>query len=166
MNSLVSLQDDLKQWFHGAQRIIIIGVGNPIRRDDNVGVQIVGGLKGRVPEYVSLIESETIPEGYIEQIVDFKPTHIMMIDAALLSLVPGSARLVKSIEAPSSVVSTHFLPIQIFCQSLVEMTGAKIAMLLVQPKDTGFGEGLSPELASTKRKLVNNLVRIIKSVEN
>ena len=49
MSSLVSLQDDLKRWFHGAQRIIIIGVGNPIRRDDNVGVQIVGGLKGRVP---------------------------------------------------------------------------------------------------------------------
>lgn len=163
MCSFTFLTNDLKRWLSNAQRIVIVGVGNPIRQDDNIGAEIVDGLEGRVPKTTILLKSETIPEEYIGQIADLKPTHVLVIDAALLGLQPGSARLNESTELPETVISTHTFPIQIFCQTLVEMTSTKIAMLLIQPKDTGFGEGLTSELDSTKRELVDLLVKITES---
>ncbi|MCJ7630987.1 hydrogenase maturation protease [Candidatus Bathyarchaeota archaeon] len=154
----------MKRWLSNAQRIVIVGVGNPIRQDDNIGAEIVDGLEGRVLKTIILLKSETIPEECIGQIADLKPTHVLVIDAALLSLQPGSARLNESMELSGTVISTHTFPIQIFCQTLVEMTGTKIAMLLIQPKDTGFGEGLTPELDLAKRKLIDLLAKITESV--
>lgn len=164
MSNFTFLIDDLKQWLSNTQKIVIIGVGNPIRRDDNIGVEIVRGLKGKVPKSIILLESETIPEEYLWKIADLKPTHILIIDAALLDLQPGSARFILTPELCGSVISTHTLPMKIFCQTLVEMTSAKIAMLLVQPKDTSFGEGLTPELDSVKKKLIDTLIIIMESV--
>jgi hydrogenase 3 maturation protease len=156
--------NDLTQWFSEANRIVIVGVGNPIRRDDNIGVEIVDGLEGKVPESVFLIKSETVPESFINPIVEFKPTHVLIIDAALLNLKPGSAKLVKSPKVSRAAISTHILPIQIFCEYLTKATGAKIAMLLIQPADTGFGEGLTRELNSAGGKLVKCLIETIRSV--
>ena len=133
-----SLIDYLKQWFVEARRIVIVGVGNPIRRDDNTGVGIVSDLEGEVPESVLLVKSETVPEEYAKPIIDFKPTHILIIDATLLNISPGSARLVKSMKTSRSVVSTHFLPIQIFCEYLTGMTGARSPCSLFS-RDTLLG---------------------------
>lgn len=160
----MSLISDLTLWFSEAQRTVVVGVGNPMRRDDNIGVEIVCGIEGKVTESVLLIKSETVPEDFIGPIIEFKPTHILIIDAALLNLSPGSAKLIEPMEASTVAVSTHALPIQIFCEYLAETTGAKIAMLLIQPEDTDFGEGLTRKLSLTRRKLVNYLVKVIESI--
>jgi hydrogenase 3 maturation protease len=158
---------DLEQWFSRAQKIVIVGIGNPIRRDDNIGVEIVNELEGKFLESaVLLIKSETVPESFIEPIVEFKPTHILIIDAALLNLNSGSVKLVESLGASRSSISTHVLPVQIFCGYLAKTTEAKIAALLIQPKDTSFGEGLTHELEATKRGLVKHLTEVIRSVVN
>ena len=162
---ILSLEQDLVQWFSDAQKIVIVGIGNPIRRDDNVGSTIVSGLEGKVAKPILLIKSETVPENFLEPIVDFKPTHILIIDAALLNLSPGSAKFVKYVESTEKVISTHALPIQIFYKYLTTTTRAKIAMLLVQPKDTSFGEGLTRELSLARMQLVNILIKIIESLE-
>ena len=133
----------------------LVGVGNTLRRDDNIGIEIAAELEGDVSESVMVIRSETIPEEYLERIVAFKPTHVLVIDAALLGMKPGSARFSENIEFSYSPVSSHFLPIQIFCQSLVDMSGAKLAMLLIEPMDTGFGEGLTRELKYAKKRFVS-----------
>ena len=160
----MSLIDNVTRWFSKAQRIVIVGVGNPIRRDDNVGVEVVNGLEGKVPKSVFLIKSETVPESFIGPIVEFKPTHILIIDAALLNLSPGTAKLLETMEVSKTAISTHALPIQIFCEYLAWTTDAKVAMLLVQPKDTSFGEGLTRELELARRKLVNQLIKTIESI--
>ena len=159
----MSLMDDLKQWFSEAHRTVIIGVGNPILRDDNIGVEIVRGLEGRTSKSVFLIKSEMVPENFLDQIIEFKPTHILIIDAALLNLNPGSAKLIKSLDISRVAISTHALPIQIFTEYLAKVIGAKIALLLIQPDDTSFGEGLTRELSLVRKKLVKYLLKIIDS---
>jgi len=150
----------LRRWFSKAERVVIIGVGNPLRRDDSVGVEIVHRLEGKVSERVYLVDSETVPEDYIEPISDFRPTHILIIDAALIGTVPGAMRLVRDWKDSGTAVSTHALPLQLFCTYLVETTGARIAMLLIQPKEVDFGEGLTPELKETADKLASYLLKI------
>ncbi|MEM2437709.1 MAG: hydrogenase maturation protease, partial [Candidatus Bathyarchaeia archaeon] len=81
--------EKLKEWLSEAKRVVIIGLGNPILTDDSVGIKVIQDLQGRVPENVLLIECETTPENYLQEIIDFKPTHILIIDAAMLNLNPG-----------------------------------------------------------------------------
>jgi hydrogenase 3 maturation protease len=158
----VDIESFLKEWFSGAQRVVIAGIGNPFRRDDFVGVEIVRKLQNRVSQSVYLIEGETVPESFIAPITKFKPTHILVIDAGLLNLKPGSSKLVDPTQLMrKSSISTHMLPLRIFCDYLAETTGAKISLLVVQPEDTRFGEGLTPKLLETATNLANHLLDIL-----
>lgn len=148
----------LKNWLSNAQRVVIVGIGNLLRKDDFVGVEIVRNLQNNVSQSVYLIECETVPESFIEPIIDFKPSHILIIDAAMLNLKPGSIKLVEPdqmVTNPS--ISTHTLPLRIFCECLAKTTDAKIALLAIHPKDTSFGEGLTSKLKETASILTNLL---------
>ena len=160
-----SLEKELKTWFSHAKRVVVAGIGNPIRMDDFVGVKIVQNLRGRVPEKVYLIECETVPESFIQQITDFNPTHILLIDAALLDLKPGDAKLVQTGQLRSfPAFSTHMLPLRIFCEYLTKTTGAKIALLLIEPKNADFGEGLTLELAKVAAEIADILIQILQQI--
>jgi hydrogenase 3 maturation protease len=159
-----SVQDALKKWFASAERVVVAGIGNPIRRDDFVGVKVVQDLKGKVSKNVCLIECETVPESYMQEIVDLKPSHVLLIDAAVLGLKPGETRLVFPEQvADFPAITTHVLPLRIFCEYIAKMTEAKIALLLVEPENTDFGEGLTPKVQKAAEK-INKVVLELFSV--
>ena len=138
------LQKTLKKWLTNGERVVVAGIGNPIRSDDFVGVKIVQDLQGKVSDNVLLIECETVPESFIQEIVDFRPTHVLLIDAAILDLKPGKARMFNCEQLSDfPAISTHDLPLRIFCRYVSKMTGARIALLLMVPEKTDFGERLS-----------------------
>ncbi len=141
----------------------MIGVGNELRKDDFVGVEVVRRLKDKVPKHVMLVESETVPESYLDTITRFKPTHVLIIDAGILGLRPGEARLVESTEflSPTPAVSTHMLPLRIFCEIIEKTTGSKTTLLIIQPKTTSFGEGLTSELEKAAGRTAAALTRIL-----
>ena len=152
----------MREWFRGAERVVVAGIGNPIRMDDFAGVKIVQDLKGQVSDKVMLIECETVPESFLQQIIDFKPTHILLIDAAILGLPSGASQLMTPDQLKDfPAFSTHMLPLRIFCEYLARTARAKIALLLIQPKRTDFGEGLTNEMFSSTRNLVNILLKAI-----
>ena len=133
---------DLKRWLSNAKKVVLVGIGNPLRKDDFVGLKIIRNLENIVPESVLLIEGETVPESFIAPIVDFNPTHILIIDAAVLSLKSGSFKLLKARQiARYSTISTHTLPLRTFCDYLSRTTDAAIALLAIQPQNTSFGDG-------------------------
>lgn len=157
-----SAENKLSGWFAQAKRVVVAGIGNPIRMDDFVGVKVVRDLYGKVSEKVLLIECETVPESYILQITEFNPTHILLVDAAVMGLKPGEWRLAKPEHLKvSPAFSTHMLPLRIFCEYLAKTTSAKIALLLIEPKETDFGEGLSSEVNAAARKIVNSLLEVL-----
>jgi hydrogenase 3 maturation protease len=144
------LLDTLRRWFQHAERIVVLGVGNPLRHDDGVGIEVIHALEGRVSDNVYLLDSETVPENHLAQIVAFAPTHILIVDAALLGRPAGAVQFVAELPVASVPVSTHALPLQLFCEYLTRTTRAKIGLLLVQPSRVEFGEGLSaPVRAAT-----------------
>ncbi|MCJ7424918.1 hydrogenase 3 maturation endopeptidase HyCI [Candidatus Bathyarchaeota archaeon] len=157
-----SVREELDKWFSGARKVVIAGIGNPVRMDDFAGVKIAQNLQGKVSEKVHLIECETVPESFIQQIVDFDPSHILLIDAALLGLKPGSSRIVEPAQvAAYAAYSTHTLPLRIFCEYLAKTTKAKIALLLIEPKETDFGEGLSSEVGASTQQITSILLDIL-----
>lgn len=154
------IERELREWFRGVRRAVVVGVGNPIRMDDFVGVKIVQDLRGKVDsDRVMLIEAETVPEDYMQQIVDYKPTHILIIDAAKMGMKPGESRLINPNQLTDfPAFSTHMLPLRIFCEYLSKATEAKMCLFMIEPKCTDFGEGLTPEIAIQEKSIVNTLI--------
>ena len=151
-------QGELEDWLAGAEKVVIAGIGNPLRTDDFVGVKIIHDLEGRVSRKVLLLECETVPESSLLEIVEFNPSHVLLIDAAFLGLKPGAARLINPERiADFPAVTTHMLPLRIFCEYVTKMTGAKVALLLIEPQKTEFGEGLTPEVQAAAEKIVDIL---------
>jgi len=79
------LEDELQSWLSNARKVVVTGIGNPLRKDDFVGVEIVRNLREKVSQLVYLVECETVPESFIGPITKFKPTHILLIDAGILN---------------------------------------------------------------------------------
>lgn len=164
MNKLRFTEKALRSWLENSENIIVAGIGNELRRDDFVGVEVIRGLKDKVSKRVMLIDTETVPESYIEQITTFDPTHILLIDAGLLGLEPGDSKFLESSDAlgpPTSAISTHILPLKVFCEYLEKTTRAKIAFIVVQPERTDFGRGLSQEVGRAAEKLEKTLLEIL-----
>jgi len=156
------IEEELKNWLAGAKKVVIAGIGNPIRTDDYVGLSIVEKLKSKVSKNVCLLECETVPESFLLDIEEFHPTHVMLIDAAFLGLNPGSARLVNAERISEfSTVTTHILPLRVFCDYVRQATGAKITLLLIEPKSTEFGEGLTDEVQSAAGQLTKLLLDLL-----
>jgi hydrogenase 3 maturation protease len=157
-----SVEQDLHNWFRDSKRVVVVGVGNPIRQDDNIGLKILQGLQGKVSDNVLLLECEMVPEGYLLDIEEFKPTHVLLVDSAVLGRVPGDADLVKVTEVASfSAVSSHMLPLRLFCEYVEKSTGAKIRLLLVEPKCMELGEELTSELQIAAERLTTMLLKLL-----
>jgi hydrogenase 3 maturation protease len=153
------IEKELKDWLADAKKVVIAGIGNPIRSDDYIGLKIVEDLKNKLSKNVLLLECETVPESYLLDIEEFNPTHVLLIDAAFLGLKPGQFRLVDAESiANFSAVTTHILPLRLFCEYVKQATGAKVGLLLVEPKIMEFGEGLSAEVQATAEKLTDVLL--------
>jgi hydrogenase 3 maturation protease len=156
------IESSLKEWFSDAERAVVAGIGNPFRRDDFVGVEIVRNLQNKVSKSVFLIEAETVPESFMDPITKFKPTHILLIDAGIMNQKPGTPKLADPTQLMRKTsISTHTLPLRIFCDYLTETTAAKIALLIIQPQDASFGEGLTPKLRETATNLTKLLLNIL-----
>lgn len=152
----------LKDWLNGAERVVLAGIGNPIRSDDYVGTKIAKQLEGKLSKNVQLIECETVPESFILEIEEFKPSHVLLIDAAMLNLEAGEARLVVPEHvAGFSAVSSHMLPLRVFSDYIKESTGAKVALLLIQPKNVEFGETMTGELEAAAKQIEGLLVDLL-----
>jgi len=156
------LQKELKEWLAKHGKVVVAGIGNPIRSDDFVGVKIVQDLQGKVPKNVCLIECETVPESFMQEIVDLSPSHVLLIDAAILGVKPGETRLVFPEQvADFPAITTHVLPLRVFCGYITQATKAKIALLLIQPGKTEFGEGLTPEVDAAAKKITGTLLKCL-----
>jgi hydrogenase 3 maturation protease len=162
INKKYKIEKELNKWLLNSKRVVVAGIGNPIRMDDFVGTKIVQDLQGKVSEKIYLIECETVPENFIQKITDFNPTHILLLDAAILGVEPGGSRLIKPERlAAFPAYSTHALPLRIFCEYLAKTTRAKIALLLIEPKKADFGEGLTLEVETSAQRIVAILLKVL-----
>ena len=158
-----SLEEELRNWFDSPKRVVIAGIGNEIRSDDFVGVKIIKNLQGKISTKVHLIECETVPESFMDEIVELKPSHVLLIDAAVMGLKPGELRLYDAAKVTNfPAISTHMLPLRVFCEYIAQLAKAKLALLLIEPGNVEFGEGLTREVEASAMRVTRSLLRILR----
>ena len=155
---------ELKAWLEGATRVVVLGVGSRIRRDDAVGLVLVDRLKGRVPSLVELFDCETVPESFTGPIRNLAPSHLLIIDAAELGLNPGEARVINPESILEARFSTHALSLSVLSEYIASETGAKVLLIGVQPKDLQFGVGMTPELTHAAERLSQFILSVLLEV--
>ena len=142
--------DDLIAFLKG--RVCILGFGNRLWRDDGVGSCIAEALQN-CPNLDS-IDGGFVPENHLEIVARKNPDTILMIDAADFGGTPGEARLLQPGDVALAGISTHAGSPQMLGKYLEARTGARVALLAIQPKDTSEGNELSPEVSATLTELV------------
>lgn len=154
----LTLENALKKWLKNYCKLVILGIGNPLRKDDDLGSEILKTLKGKVPKNVKLIECQTTPENFTGKMKQFKPSHVMMVDAAHFKAEPGEARLLPPEKISGVALSTHAMPLYMLAEIIQKSTDAKVMLLGVQPKNVDFGEELTPEIQKAAGKIAKVLL--------
>jgi hydrogenase 3 maturation protease len=158
----MTLEQGLRRYFgDGERRVVLVGVGNPIRGDDSVGPRIIELLESRPIENVLLLNTESVPEAFTGKVEQFKPTHILIIDAANFRGTPGETKLITGKQIGGQAVSTHSLPLNIFISYIEESLGVSVLLLGIQPLSIGLGEPMTESVEAAAESVANTLYEIL-----
>ena len=109
-----------------------------------------------------LIDGENALENQIDKIVDFRPTHVLVVDAGMVGLKPGQPTLVDAERLTATPApSTHSLSLRVFCELMKEIVGAEVAVLVIQPKDANLRCDLTSELNEASKYAVEVLLEVL-----
>jgi hydrogenase 3 maturation protease len=137
---------------------VIVGIGSEFRGDDAAGVLVARNLKKSVKSpNVLIIEAGVAPENFTSEIKKFKPSHIILIDAADFEAKPGTVIFTDSSAAIGQSTSTHRLPLSMLSDYLHDQTSAKVLLIGIQPTKAG----LSNEMCKKVRDAVDEVTEVL-----
>ncbi|MCB8946045.1 MAG: hydrogenase 3 maturation endopeptidase HyCI [Ardenticatenaceae bacterium] len=132
-------------------RLAVLGIGHELRGDDAVGLAVVAGLRpylqARAEPFMRdnflLIEAAHAPENHTGTIRKFRPTLVLLVDAAQMNEPPGTVSWLQPQQMTGLSASTHTMPPTLLMRFLQAELGCAVAFLGIQPADTTLGAGLS-----------------------
>ena len=139
---------ELKELLERASRLLFIGVGNVLKRDDGVGVVISRQIIER-PHIISLTVEVSI-ENYIGKINILKPDELVILDCMELGSSPGTYRLLSLNDVEDITFNTH----NISLGRLGDFFPQPSYVLGIQPDSVDFGESLSPPVQDAANRIV------------
>ena len=158
----MELAGGLRDYFgDGENRVVLVGVGNALRADDGVGSKIIELLQERRLENVMLINAETVPEAFTGKVEKYKPTHVMLIDAANFRGQVGETRLITGAQIGGQALSTHSLPLSLFISYLENSIDVPVILLGIQPKTIDFDMPMSREIEEAAVSIADTLIQIL-----
>ena len=158
----MALEQRLREYFgEDERRVVLVGIGNPMRGDDGVGVKIIERLEEMGLTGVMLLNTETVPEAFTGKVESYEPTHVLLLDAANFGGRPGETRLIDSTHIGGQAISTHSLPLSIFISYIEKSLGITVLLLGIQPKTVTFGDEMTTELAEASKRIAETLNRVL-----
>jgi hydrogenase 3 maturation protease len=158
------LLNNLQSFLKGTTHLVVIGMGNELRGDDAVGLEVVRLLKTHQNPRLTVYEGHMTPEAFIAPACSLKPSHLLIIDAAELKQQPGTWRLLSRDEIQTGLFTTHYLPATAVADELSSRCSTKVAFLGVQPKSREITFTRSPECREAAQDIASLLQRLIESI--
>lgn len=155
------------------KKIGIIGIGNPLRSDDGIGIFLLEKLmqqKNLLPKEIEYIDGGTGGMNLLHILAGFET--VLIIDAMQFNAAPGEYRLFTAneiiTEKNTFFFSTHEnqLPQVIQMSKNLGEIPKQFFIFGVQPKDTSFKKNLTDELQNKTSFLLDALKKEIKIIFN
>ena len=137
----MSFESELKEFIKDYEKLILLGVGNILKKDDGAGPYIISKLEEK--ENILLIDGQTMPENFTGLIRKANPSHLLIIDACLMNEEPGTIKLVNREDFVNIGISTHSMSLNYFVKYLERDLPVKVANIGIQPESMDFGEDLT-----------------------
>ncbi|MCM8783250.1 MAG: hydrogenase 3 maturation endopeptidase HyCI [Candidatus Omnitrophica bacterium] len=126
-------------------KVIILGIGNPIRGDDAIGSVLAERLVGKIS--VRVYNGGSSPENLLGKIVQENPDTVLIVDAVDFGGAFGDLDIFNSENIKTAnLFSTHNLSPRLIFDFLKEYTQAKTYLLAIQPKSIDLGDKMSLEI--------------------
>jgi hydrogenase 3 maturation protease len=142
------------------RKLVLVGMGHPFRSDDHVGSYLVKKLMARTmlrrSHGVYLFDGEDNVEALISKIAALEPEHVIFVDACEMRMKPGGVQLISVTQTSYPFFTTHSVPLRLLAEELLPKS--QVWILAIQPKQTDFGEHLSPEIIAAADSVSDFLV--------
>ncbi|MFZ1948169.1 MAG: hydrogenase maturation protease [bacterium] len=148
----------------GASRIAILGVGSDLRGDDGAGVEVAARLARTLAgrKDAKVFHGHTAPENLSGAIKEFKPSHLVVVDAARLTDRPGRVALLRGEDVGGVSFCTHALPLSVMFAYLQQaLEGLKVVVIGIEPADTTFGRPLSEAVAAAVESVARDVAAAV-----
>ncbi len=144
-------------------RVLVLGLGNILLRDEGVGVRVIEALaeRYRMPPGVELLDGGTSGMDLLDTIAGCD--HLLICDAVRADAPPASVVRLSGSQVPAlfrNRYSPHQLGVADVLATLIltDETPASITLIGVVPVDLALGLELSPEVAQAAERAVECLV--------
>ncbi len=150
-------------------RIVVLGLGNILLRDEGVGVRVVEALAARyvLPATVEVVDGGTVGMDLLDTLAGCD--HLLVCDAVQTGAPPGSVVKLADAEVPA-LFQTRFSPHQLGLAEvlatliLMEEAPAALTLIGVAPADLELGVELSPEVAAALERAVECLAGALRGL--
>lgn len=131
------------------KRILFVGIGNLLKKDDGVGVYISSGIKNK--SNIETLTVEVSLENYIGKINKIDPDILVLIDCMEMGSAPGTYKLMSVSKIDDLTFNTH----NISLKRISEFFTMPVYLLGIQPEKIEFGENMSYLVKEEAEKIIN-----------
>jgi hydrogenase maturation protease len=148
---------------------LILGVGNPLRGDDALGVLVAQQLQARtdLPPHVTVIDGGTEGIGLIPVMEIYR--RVIVVDAVMMGLLAGTIRRftwdeihLGSVEQPLSLHQSDLTTTLLLAEALDSLP-PELVIYGIQPQNTEWDQPLSQEIERALPILVEALIHEVRS---
>lgn len=144
------MPEDLKKLLQQKdKKILFVGIGNLLKKDDGAGVYISSNIKNTPG--VSTLTVEVSIENYIGKINSLNPDILVLIDCVDSGSTPGTCKLMSINQVNDLTFNTH----NISLKKLSEFFKMPVYLLGIQPEKVDFGENISYLVKEEADKIIN-----------
>lgn len=141
-------------------KVLVIGVGNPYRRDDGIGLEILDRLRSVGHPGLEIAEETGEPTALITRWAGHG--FVIMIDAVSSGAPPGTVHRIEcsqgnwDVPAKMDKTSTHGLGVAeaVKLGLALDRIPERLLIIGVETKNVDNGEGLSPEVSDAGAEVV------------
>ena len=157
----------LRERLEGADRIAVLAVGSELRGDDAAGLLVAEELtvtfKPR-PGGPSLqvFLAHTAPENLTGEIKQFRPTHLIILDAADMGQKPGDVGIIEETAFTGNAsFSTHSLSLRVMTDYLRRFLSLEIIIVGLQPATREFGQAPSDAVRNAAKRVAKVIAAVV-----
>jgi hydrogenase maturation protease len=148
---------------------LVVGLGNPLRGDDGVGVRVVQALGERgLPEGVEVVDAGTPGLGLIGLMEGCQ--RVLVVDAANVNRIPGQfvrftgdELLLRGDRQSLSIHAAGLEDALLLAQAL-DLLPRELIVFGVQPANLNWDSSLSPEVQASLPSLVEAVLSEVKNM--
>lgn len=145
---------------------LIIGVGSPLRQDDQAGLIVCDELN---KDNVLCLKCEYGIENCFDEVLKYKPKTLVVVDTVIYKNgKPGEIVVVgeEAIDTISTAISTHYIPFKSIIEILKDAGSiSEVYVIGIHPRILEVGFELSEEVALAISELVQRVKQCITRIQ-